>query len=183
VSYPNDFSIWKTNPSYRKRPKIPLAPVLIKPYKKRIKILPSDQRFEINAHINSLAGTTRSAGSRLISATTYTKRGHGRSTSWFSIKLGRRKHKSFERINALIDYPLNGKYVISIPPTLGYHQKPIVMNIGHFLWHVAKVYKDEIYTHQKKYGVWGHGINDLVFEVVILKRFKTKTYGIVEIGS
>lgn len=179
----NEFKIWKTNPSYRKTKKVPNPPVLIKRYKKRIKVLPSDIRFEVDAHINSLAGTTRRTGSRLISATSYKKRGHGNCTSWFNYQLGPKKRIWFEKVDAIINYPLNGTYVIRIPPTLGYHNKPMTMNIGHFLWHVAKVYKDEIYTHQKKYGVWGHGINDLVFEVIVLKQFKTKIYGIVEIGS
>lgn len=47
--------------------------------------------------------------------------------------------------------------------------KQSVMSPGYFLWTVAKEY-ERIYKEHKKYGVWGHGLEDLGFERITIRK-------------
>jgi len=66
-----------------------------------------------------------------------------------------------------IDYPLRKLVRLTIPPAnfktnLGeFH----MMSPGYFMWVIAKEYR-RIYEHHEDYGIWGHGISDLVFELI-----------------
>lgn len=42
------------------------------------------------------------------------------------------------------------------------------MTVGYFLWQVAQVYRG-IYVDWKRYGVWGHALEDLYFEAMKVK--------------
>jgi hypothetical protein len=88
-----------------------------------------------------------------------------------------------EEVIAAFDYPLKSKYLLRTDLTLDFNGKPMRMHIGYFLWQVAKFYKDEIYAYRKKYGVWGHNIDDLYFEGIILRKIGKNYYGIIEMGS
>lgn len=74
-----------------------------------------------------------------------------------------------------IDYPLDkGVQVkISAEEIGGRHG---TASMGRFLLAVAKAYHD-IYKKPKKYGIWGHGIDDLYFERVTIPK-----HGVVDLG-
>jgi len=52
------------------------------------------------------------------------------------------------------------------------------MSVGYVLWQLARAYK-AVYKKYAAYGVWGHAITDLVFEIFELK----DNIGYVSIGS
>jgi len=47
--------------------------------------------------------------------------------------------------------------------------KRVEMSPGYLLWTLAKEY-ERIYKEHEKYGVWGHGLDDLNFEGVYIKK-------------
>lgn len=63
-----------------------------------------------------------------------------------------------------IDYPLDKCFTWKMKPTFDCLKEKYV-SLGLFLLDVAKKYT-EIYKKPKKYGIWGHHIDDLVFESV-----------------
>lgn len=52
------------------------------------------------------------------------------------------------------------------------------MSVGYLLWQLARAYKI-IYKSHAKWGVWGHAIGDLTFEIFELN----DNIGYVAIGS
>lgn len=64
-------------------------------------------------------------------------------------------------LRVVIDYPLAKPTFVEIGP-----DEQGLLSFGEFLWRVAKEY-ERIYETPAEYGVWGHGIEDLVFEAVI----------------
>lgn len=69
-----------------------------------------------------------------------------------------------------IDYPINKIVRLTIPPATlatekGEYQ---IMSPGYLFWVLAKEYR-RIYSNHEEYGIWGHGISDLNFEIVHLK--------------
>jgi hypothetical protein len=89
-----------------------------------------------------------------------------------------------DKVIAAFDYPLKRKCILTIQPMLDFKGMPMVMHIGYFLWQVARAYRDELYVYPQKYGVWGHSLNDLYFERIVLKKISPKRYyGLVEFGS
>lgn len=74
---------------------------------------------------------------------------------------------------AKLIYPLNVDVMISIPPVTVTHArrpgrpkrtpKPHV-DVGYLVWVIAKTYAETIYKDWKRFGVWGHAIEDLWFE-------------------
>jgi hypothetical protein len=67
-------------------------------------------------------------------------------------------------LRVVIDYPLERPVVMEIGNGgKGY------LTFGEFLWHVAKQY-ERIYEDPEVYGVWGHSIDDLVFERVTVNK-------------
>jgi len=74
-----------------------------------------------------------------------------------------------------IDYPLDpGVQVKVSAEEIGGRRE--VASMGRFLLAVAKIYQG-IYKKPKKYGIWGHGIDDLYFERVTVSK-----HGVVELG-
>lgn len=174
------------NPSYRKFPTKTIIP-RIKPYGGHIKHIKGDIVFSTNIHVETLANLTLRQAKGICTSTRYKKRGHGFLKTFLDIKTGYRKYWSPTHIDAIVDYPLKGKYIISnIPPALNIRGQPMIMSIGHFLWYIARVYKNIIYKNQNIYGVWGHQLSDLYFEAIILKPIRkgaNKGIAIVEFGS
>lgn len=67
----------------------------------------------------------------------------------------------------VIDYPLEEAVEVTVTPKdYGVHGYP---SLGAFLLTIAKKY-EMIYKNPRKYGIWGHGIEDLYFERVSIKR-------------
>jgi len=128
------------------------------------------ERYSFNIRLSVLRGITLNQAGQIISGAPNKKPYHAK--TWLKQ----------EKIDALVNYPLNQWYRITIPYTLGMG-KPMSMSLGHLCWYVAKAYSDEIYANQKKYGVWGHNMSDLHIEGIYLKPFKRKTYAIMEFGS
>lgn len=57
-------------------------------------------------------------------------------------------------------------------------------SIADILYPIAKIYKDTIYASEtNEFGVYGHGIEDLVFEHLILQGSNSNLYSEVWIGS
>jgi hypothetical protein len=83
-----------------------------------------------------------------------------------------------------LDYPLSKSARVTIPPYRrgGILDAPTKRNLCMYpdwiLWALAHAYQ-AIYAHADTYGVWGHCIGDLCFEVLYIKG--TKAY--VGIGS
>jgi len=64
--------------------------------------------------------------------------------------------------------PVTGKVIITYP--LGKDLSYVVdvkhcENVTELLWDVSQAYR-EIYRYPRKYGIWGHSINQLFFERV-----------------
>jgi hypothetical protein len=92
--------------------------------------------------------------------------GNGRSddyTTWIDYKP--------RALTVEIDYPLREAVRFTVEPETCMFggRKESFMNFGVFLWKVAQKYK-EIYRAPKKHGVWGHCMEDLVFEAIIVKK-------------
>ncbi len=67
--------------------------------------------------------------------------------------------KEYSNLIFEIDYPLSTPVFVFIP---------IAKHIADILIPIAKAYK-KIYSDPKKYGVWGHLIEDLYFEGIGIK--------------
>ena len=129
------------------------------------------QTIGLNVHLSTLSRINKEQASRLINGTSESKPGHP--VVWLG----------YEKIDALVSYPLDQWYKITIPYTLSFRKSPMDMNLGVLCWYVAKAYSDIIYIDWKKYGIWGHNMTDLHIERVILKPFQRKTYAVMEFGS
>ena len=166
------------NPS--KRIPITQNPKLMKAsrhFKKKIWEKPdfrSDHSFSCNIKLSVLASLTANQALALIAVSKQRPRIKGFQTQSFL---------EITEVIAAFDYPLKGKYLLRTNPTLDYNGNPMSMHTGYFLWQVAKIYQDEVYKYPKKYGVWGHGIDDLYFEGIILRKIGKHYYGIIEMGS
>lgn len=78
-----------------------------------------------------------------------------------------------------IDYPLREEVEFMVTPECHEFEgkKDWYMNLGRFLRIVALKYK-ELYKAPKKNKIWGHCIEDLVFEAVIVKKDGTVEMGV-----
>jgi hypothetical protein len=136
-----------------------------------------DILYSCNISVLSLASLTEEQAKRVISVAKVkplTKYPTSGCESYFSMR----------KVIGAFDYPLKRKCVLTIKPTLDFNGDPMCMSIGFFLWQIAKAYQDVLYVNPPKYGIWGHGLSDLYFENIILKKISpTKYYGIVEFGS
>jgi hypothetical protein len=135
-----------------------------------------DVLYQCSTHVATLASLTERQAKDIVSAskakplTRYPRV----CKSYFDI----------EKVVAAFDYPLKKKCVLVVKPTLDFGGNPMVMHIGYFLWQLAKAYQDEVYVHPQKYGVWGHSLDDLWFETIILKKISPhRYYGVMELGS
>jgi hypothetical protein len=175
------------NPSLRRKV-IQLGKVYIPPNYMIAKIwrkpdYRKDIAYSCNIHVATLASLTEQQTNRIISVSKVKPlvkyplklwRNAGVTTSYFDI----------EKVVAAFDYPLKQKCVLTIRPTLDSNGHSMLMNIGYFLWQVARAYQDIVYVSPQKYGIWGHGLNDLYFETIILKKISPKNYyGVVDFGS
>ena len=81
-----------------------------------------------------------------------------------------------------ISYPMSGRIArVTIKPyTTKRHGRPMHdrMSVGYLLYQLARAYK-QIYRRWKHYGIWGHAIDDLVFEHLKIEN----NVGYVSIGS
>lgn len=138
-----------------------------------------DFEFEMNIHVETLAFLNKHQASRLINITSRKPKSrgkrfrHSRSVSWLDQT----------NIDLATTYPFKNAYLIPTEPTLDNRGKPMSMNVGILLWQGAQAYKNEFYRYPKKYGVWGHALGDLHFEVLILKKINGKWIGVLELGS
>lgn len=133
-----------------------------------------DRSFSCNIRLSVLASMSPKQALAVISVCEQSPKIKGYQTlSYFRI----------EKIIAAFDYPLRSKYLLRTNPTLDYNGNSMPMHVGYFLWQVAKIYSDEIYKYPKKYGVWGHAIDDLFIEGIILRKIGKNYYGIIEMGS
>jgi hypothetical protein len=64
-------------------------------------------------------------------------------------------------ITITLDYPLSRAVTITVKPYQIHGCK--FMDLGYVLWQIAKQYQ-RIYKEHKRYGVWGHMLDDLWFE-------------------
>lgn len=84
-----------------------------------------------------------------------------------------------------IDYPLRSVVGLAITPSTA-PSGHVFTSAGHVLWHIAcayeKIYGEAEATEagQKKYGIWGHSIDDLVFEGL---KIDEKGHVLLSIGS
>lgn len=81
-----------------------------------------------------------------------------------------------EDLRITIDYPMDKSVTFKVKPRLDCLKEKYV-SLGLFLLDVAKKYT-EIYKKPKKYGIWGHHIDDLVFESVTVTADGRVTLGI-----
>ena len=64
----------------------------------------------------------------------------------------------------ILDYPLDKPIKVLIPAE-EYTRPSGLASFGMFLLAVARKY-EELYQAPQRYGIWGHGIGDLYFEMV-----------------
>lgn len=133
-----------------------------------------DRSFSCNIKVSIFASLTANQALAVIAASKeFPRVKQFQTQTYFDMK----------EVIATFDYPLKRKYLLRTNPTLDFNGEPMPMHIGYFLWQVAKIYQDEIYKNRKKYGVWGHNIDDLYFEGIILRKIGKNYYGIIEMGS
>jgi len=117
-------------------------------------------------HVATLAGLTLEQARSLITVEPYPKDEKGGwQGNWFN-----RKPETF---TVTINYPMRATVRLEIPPTVVCYRRGRShkeTHPGSLLWTVAQHYK-KIYAEaeasekgQKKYGIWGHQLEDLVFE-------------------
>jgi hypothetical protein len=86
-------------------------------------------------------------------------------------------------LSVTLNYPLSKDAVICIRPFKRIiHCKDKAMehvriSPGYVLWMLAKAYK-EIYERHEEFGIWGHGIGDLVFESLSVDKHGNLSVGI-----
>jgi len=122
--------------------------------------------WRCNWHVATLAGLTLEQARSLITVESHPEdKKAGWQGNWFN--------RQPETFTVVIDYPMHATVRLEIPPvTVRYrrgHSRTEV-HPGSFLWTVAQHYK-KIYAEaeasekgQKKYGIWGHQLEDLYFE-------------------
>lgn len=80
-----------------------------------------------------------------------------------------------ENIQFVLDYPLHQSVMIEI------RRAESVIGI---LYYIARVYMDIIYGSQtNEYGIWGHGIEDLVFEGIDIQESNSSLFSKIYLGS
>lgn len=96
--------------------------------------------------------------------------------------------KVYESLHGTIDYPLSKPYPFTIKTDLR-------TSIGDVLWEIAQIYKtiylpagqlpkkgllqNAVFSKDESenpHGVWGHGIDDLVFEMLTINKDRIKFY-------
>lgn len=89
-----------------------------------------------------------------------------------------------EAVCTTINYPLRRELHLVVPPYQLSRGKRSWswMDLGYFLWVVAREYQ-RVYRQHRKYGVWGHAITDLWFEGLVLSREKGAWVARLLIGS
>src|SRR3972149_2578696 len=107
------------------------------------------------------------------------------------------KNISHTELEVCLDYPLSGKFFFKIKSKTGWSQLSLCKKICQLY---RKIYDKEDKTATKgkglipgmfnrdysngKYGIWGHGIGDLVIESVSIKKRKNKCPLVeVDVGS
>jgi len=161
------------NPSLRKQRNPKVKRVLeVTPYNHMFKCDYSRlETIGLNVHLSTLRGINKEQALRLINGASESRPGHP--VVWLG----------YEKIYALVCYPLNQWYKITIPYALNFKKKPMNISLGTLCWYVAKAYSNIIYIDWKKYGIFGHNMSDLYIERVIIKPFQRKTYAVMEFGS
>lgn len=100
-----------------------------------------------------------------------------RPKTWKGLKDGSSDWFDFKPIPLAIriTYPLGTVVVLEYTPPASTKACRYFMSVGHVLWHVAKAYQ-KIYEEaeedefgQQKYGIWGHSIDDLVFDGITIR--------------
>lgn len=140
-----------------------------------------DFAFDTNIRIETLANLTRRQALNVITVSRWKpfrksfRRGKPFKISKFNpLGFGSVSWLKMIHVDAVVNYPLNGGYLIPIEPTLDFKKRHMSMNVGNLLWQVAQAYQNELYQYSKKYGIWGHSLGDLCFEVMILRKMDKK---------
>lgn len=81
-------------------------------------------------------------------------------------------------MRANLDYPLSTAVGVEIQPyDVAWRSPYYCMSIGWLLWSLARAY-EKIYEKPDHYGVWGHGLEDLFFEYLIVNGKEVRELGI-----
>lgn len=75
-------------------------------------------------------------------------------------------NKEYKGLRCDLTYPFNGAIVFI----------DNVRSIADILQPIARYYKNEIYANPKQHGVYGHKIEDLCFERIIIKGNKVEIF-------
>lgn len=123
----------------------------------------AEKFFILNYHVDTVASLSVMQASRLI-------HGNGLDTKSLCNLLPVRP------LTVTLDYPLSTAVELEVKPCLvvrkwgdGKQEDRDCMTLGYFLWVVAQEYR-RIYADWKYYKPWGHGIEDLFFENLEVKR-------------
>jgi len=88
--------------------------------------------------------------------------------------------KAGDSLSFVVDYPMSRVAVVTVFPARVENRKRSVTSVESILWGLAQAYK-AIYADWEKWGVWGHGIEDLVFESIEVDVETGR--GVVYVGS
>lgn len=101
-------------------------------------------------------------------------------TPWQAVKVIDAYPKPYKYINIpaitytmAISYPLSTTAEVIIEPYMWYGQAR--QNVGWILWSIAQAY-EYIYTRADDYYVWGHALNDLIYEIIKIKDDKINIF-------
>jgi hypothetical protein len=126
-------------------------------------------------HVATLGGITAAQAERLV----HVSDDPGRA-GYRRVRRGgkRQEFPANAAIRVRLSYPLSRDLVLTVRPyTIPGGRRPmfvrsrarsgrrVEMTVGYFLWAVAREYR-RIYRRHRHWGVWGHGLDDLWFEIV-----------------
>jgi len=91
---------------------------------------------------------------------------------------GRHRSPDALAMRANIDYPLNQAVGVEVQPyDLARRSPYYCMTVGWLVWSLARAY-EKIYEEPDYYGVWGHGLEDLFFEYLVVNGNEVRELGI-----
>ena len=136
-----------------------------------------------DVHMTSLLGVSREKATELITGATTKKWGGGKramASRWLFDSMRDNPDEMILRLT----YPLSGDFDFPIHPEVqtfpaaeqgSFKREESVINwwyVGGVLWDATQIYKNEIYADAEesndKYGVWGHAMDNLVYEGIYL---------------
>lgn len=132
---------------------------------------PSEQRWmSVSAYVTDLIETPpRTCHSLVVASDIFVPKMRG-DKNYNEMHARAISHIEPRPLVAVLDYPLRVRVGVRVVPFVARYQagdEQRLMSIGWLLWSLARAY-ELIYAKHEKYGIWGHSIRDLVFELLAI---------------